>query len=395
MVSATAYSSTAAGNARTSARALASLLRAADFTEADFPISAEEWDAWEQSVIGHGVAALMLEAAKRLRLELPEDVARRLRIEVSHATAAILHSDHELARVLAPFEERRIPVMLLKGAALHRLIYENPAHRPMGDMDLLLRPCDLDAGRKLLASLGYEPGRALVRPDFFPTYHYEMDWSITIPRPVRIDLHARPLRPMRIAQFMNDDALWDGASAIRVGSSTAFVPRPALMLIHLCAHAAYHGFGRLIWLYDIHEYCRREGKAIDWDELLSRCRAWRLSLPVKRALARTGEFFGPVAPRDAMQELDRQPVSWRDRLALHHAPHDGARPVRHVLVNLLTTPGMRFKFGYARAVLAPQSAHLGELYPYRHRGWRACAHAWRSLRAVGRAVLPLRRRPTT
>lgn len=390
-----AHSFADTGHGRTSARALASLLRATDLTEADFPIAADEWGDWEQSVIGHSVAALMLDAARRLRLELPEAVARRLRIEVSHATSAILHSDHELARVLTPFNERRIPVMLLKGAALHRLIYDNPSHRPMGDMDLLLRPCDLDAGRKLLASLGYEPGRALVRPDFFPTYHYEMDWSITVPRPVRIDLHARPFRPMRIARFMDDDALWDGASAIRVGQATAFVPRPTLMLIHLCAHAAYHGFGRLIWLYDIHEYCRREGKSIDWDELLSRCRAWRLSLPVRRALARTGEWLGRVAPHEVMDELERQPVNWRDRLALHHAPRDGARPVRHVLANLLTTPGVGFKFGYARAVLVPQSAHLGEVYPYRHRGWKACAHAWRSIRAVGRAVLPLRRRSTT
>ena len=127
----------------------------------------------------------------------------------------------------------------------------------MSDVDLLIRADTVDRAFAALEGCGCKRGFELLRDDFFPRYHYEVEFHTTSARPLRLDLHVRPLRPLRIARLMPDDALWKGARRVNVDDAYAFVPAPEAMLVHLCAHAAYHGCSRLLWLYDIHHLITR------------------------------------------------------------------------------------------------------------------------------------------
>ena len=62
----------------------------------------------------------------------------------------------ELARILESFSEAGIPVILLKGAALALTVYEDIGLRPMGDLDLLVRPEDLRKAWQIMGKLNYE-----------------------------------------------------------------------------------------------------------------------------------------------------------------------------------------------------------------------------------------------
>jgi hypothetical protein len=295
----------------------------------------------------------------------------------------------ELERILQAFNENDLPVMLLKGAALNLTVYPSADLRPMSDVDLLVQPCDARRALKLLDDLGCRRGFSLIRDDFFPKYHYEVEVIVPSIRPMRIDLHARPLRPLRLARIIPDLALWAGAREVRCGAVTALIPRPEYNLIHLAAHAAYHGCSRLIWLYDIKRVVEAFGDAMDWNLVVARCREWRLSLAVRKALAQAAATFGPVCPAAILEELSRHHASWRDRLALYHAPRDGGSPIGHVVCNLLCTPGTRFRLGYLIALLLPSRDHLADLYKRRHPGWLLCAHVWRITRGFGRAFSEL------
>jgi hypothetical protein len=298
---------------------------------------------------------------------------------------------HELERILHAFNKNGLPVMLLKGAALNLTVYAVAELRPMSDVDLLVQPCDARRALKLLDDLGCRRGVGLIRDDFFPKYHYEVEVIVPSVRPMRIDLHARPLRPLRIARVMPDDALWKDAREVRLGAATALIPRPEYNFIHLAAHAAYHGCSRLIWLYDIKRIVEVFGDTMDWSLVVARCREWRLSLAVRTALAQAAAIFGPVCPAEVLKELARHHASCRDRLALYHAPRDGGSPIGHVVCNLLCAPGIRFRLGYLIALLLPGRDHLAGLYKRRHPGWTICAHIWRFTRGFGRAfIAPLR-----
>ena len=159
------------------------------------------------------------------------------------------------------------------------------------------------------------------------------------------------------------------------------------MFLHLAAHAGFHGARRLLWLYDIKRFAERHGETLDW-AVVTRCATtWGLSLAVRRAVEQTQALWGPLFQSGMVDELAAHPTGWRDRLTLTQAPRDARSPVAHVVVDVLCTPGVRFRWGYLIAQLIPGRKHLAEVYPYRHPGWPLGAHLWRVLRVVGRAWL--------
>jgi len=114
---------------------------------------------------------------------------------------------HLLERIAARFNKAGVPLMALKGAALNLTLYDRPDARPMADLDLMIRPEDVDQAFALLEELGGLRGEALVREDFFPRFHYEVEYTVGTIYPVKIDLHIRPFRPLRYAQSVPTNAL--------------------------------------------------------------------------------------------------------------------------------------------------------------------------------------------
>lgn len=306
------------------------------------------------------------------------EVADAVRLS-GDAAAALrnVHMMHVLERVVAAFERAGVPVMLLKGAALQLLLYAKPDERPMGDLDLLIRPEDVGRADRVLVELGARRGEPLVREDFFPRYYYETEYELGELVPIKIDLHVRPFRPLRYARMVPEDALWADAEPIKVGRANAMVPRAEDMLIHLAVHAAVHGFVRSAWLAEMDRWVQARRDALDWDRLADKAERWRLTLPIREAIARMEARFGACCPKPIRQRLAGQRVSWADRLALWQAPRDDDHLAAHVLVNVLVTPGWRFRLGYLWSVSVPDEAHMANWYSYRHVGWRTCAHAVR------------------
>lgn len=292
---------------------------------------------------------------------------------------------HLLERIARAFHDAGIPLLALKGAALNLVLYDRPDERPMGDLDLLVKPEDAEGACAVLEGLGCLRSVVLVREDFFPRFHYEIEYAAGSIYPVKIDLHVRPFRPLRYSRLVPPDALWERAEVVRFGAATIRIPAPDDMLIHLAVHAAIHGCSRRTWLQDIKRWADAHRSVIDWNRLVATAERWRLALAVRQAFQRTAREFGPVCSRRVIQRLRRLPVNWRDRLALWQAPRDASRPVMHVLVNTLCTPGWRFALGYLRAVCLPDRGHMGEWYCRRHWGWLPWAHLLRcSWPVVGR-----------
>ncbi len=292
---------------------------------------------------------------------------------------------HLLERIATKFNQSGVRLMVLKGAALNVTIYGDPCDRPMGDLDLLVNPADCDQAVHILEQLGCLRGEELVREDFFPRFHYEIEFTAGNIDPVKIDLHVRPFRPLRYSQVVPDDGLWRMAEEVRIGRATVFLPCPADMLIHLAAHSAIHGQSRLIWHRDIQLWADRFRAQIDWDDFVRKVREWQLVLPVRRGLAGAEQAVGRFVPADANRKLSKARVSWRDRLALWHAARDAVHPAGHVTVNALCTPGLRFVLSYLRAVLLPSEPHMAQWYAHRHAGWLPFSH-------LLRIVAPLTRR---
>ena len=344
-----------------------------------------EWDYLVRLASAQGLAGLMLNSVAAR--SAPDRVTNALRAASAQVAGKNLHSVQELARVAGAFQTAGIPLMALKGAALNLTVYSRPDLRPLSDLDLLVAPQHANDAVTQLQSMGYEPGVSLIRDDFFPAHHYEKEMILPGPRPVRIDLHAHPWRPMHLAQVVTSHSFWAGAVPVPLGTTSILIPRPETMLIHLAAHAAFHGYSRFIWLYDLKRVSEHYAGTLDWDRVVDSAKVWHLPLAVQKAIHRAQSLFGEFCPAHVARELADPGGRWRDRLVIWHTPRDEAFPLLHVACNMICLRGLGAKLSYLAAMLAPSAGHLGQVYPYRHAGWTACAHVWRSLRMMGRALV--------
>lgn len=296
---------------------------------------------------------------------------------------------HALADLAGRFERAGVPLMVLKGAVLQVRLYDRPDQRAMCDLDLMVRPTDLPRAVEIMRDAGYTRSQVLMRDDFFPRFYYEAEFTGGDIFPITIDLHVRPFRTLRYTRLVPDDALWANAAPLWLGPVSALAPDHTGMVLHMAVHWAIHGCGGLKWRTDLHAYVTRYADAIDWRRLIADARAWRLALPLRKALAAAMGHGAQLLPLHVWAQLDAAPVNWRDRLALAQAPRDNSHPLAHVAVNALATPGPRFVAGYLRAALLPGREHMRQWYGREHVGWLATAHLMRWTRRLSRWLGPV------
>lgn len=191
----------------------------------------------------------------------------------------------ELAAFLKPAAAQDVPVILLKGAALCLTLYEDMALRPFGDLDILVRQHDVNAGRRILEDLDFD----VIPGIYFPVSDEDnsrlgCEWSYHRDGAV-IELHwnlINSLEPFRV----DIDLFWDGAQEVSVAGNRALVMTPGTQLLHLCLHQFKHRWEHLRDLLDISLLIERQGRAIDWERLaatanaqgLGRCVYYSISL---------------------------------------------------------------------------------------------------------------------
>lgn len=362
-----------------------------DCKSLDVAIGADRWPTICDVACRDGLAGLLLTAAKRLNLSIPNACADQLGEQAMRVAAANLHRRARLRDIAAAFSADGLELMTFKGMALLTQVYRRAELRPMGDIDLMIRPSQVNDACRTLERLGCRTGPSLLRDDFFPRLHYEREYHTPAPQPIKLDVHARPLRPAWHRRHLPDDALWENRQTIDIAGVAIHVPSPEIGLIHLLAHAALHGGVRLLWFMDIALYVRSASHRFDWSCFLDRVETWRLTGAVRAGLRSAETAMGPIVPQFVRERINRSPVGVVERVVLAHAPHDAARPVRAAVLQWLTMGGIRSRAGYLAALLWPGRRHLAGIYARRHRGWTLVASFVRWIRPAGRLFRVIRR----
>ena len=134
----------------------------------------------------------------------------------------------QLNGVLKAFREAGIEVVVLKGAHLAELVYEEVALRPMADVDLLVRPAGLHDATRLLRSLGYE--QATAGPAAAPRHQEAIRENMEVdpfrkPGGLLLDLHYAIAVPAQMADA-DLDGVWSRVQEARIGGAQALVLSP-------------------------------------------------------------------------------------------------------------------------------------------------------------------------
>jgi hypothetical protein len=226
---------------------------------------------------------------------IPTTAIRRLEssyIRTKKHSLAIIAEARDLS---ARLEQARVPVLALQGLSLFRL-YGDAGLRPLGDMDLMVKPGRKGRLRELLKQAGYHAP--------YPAYP-----DILRKEAVLVDMHTHILNLDRIHSrqyiFPADlTSMWQRAGPFFDQQNGLLILDPFDNFVALAAHALKHSYSRLIWLVDLHK-CLLEISANPggWEEIVKRARFWQQEKIILYALILVESILGLKVPLRVKYEL--------------------------------------------------------------------------------------------
>jgi hypothetical protein len=240
-----------------------------DLLRGDPPRMPVNWTQVVSLARRHGMAPLLhwRLGQESSQLSIPSDINDTLQHEYYTATVQSMLRDREVKQVVAALSEAGVPVLVLKGTALARTVYPNPALRPMCDADIVVREAQFEQASGVLEQLGYtyrpEPPQRF--NPFNTAFTGERSYRRAIGQfSMLMELHCvfLTIELVRRTSGLTLETLWARAVPLEIGEVTAFSLSPEDQLMHVCLHMSMHGFVHLRGYVDIMRMV--DAGQIDW-----------------------------------------------------------------------------------------------------------------------------------
>ncbi len=247
-----------------------------------------DWTTVYQTAKTHGVAPLVFKNLQQCGLEspgLPDEVAHQFK---SAHYSNLLKKDRRMERLkqaMPLFRRKNIQVMLIKGAALDMLVYEQPWYTMPQDTDLVInrRQSDIAAAdNQELMDFLFRSG---IEYDYFE--HHDVVMNGVLP--------------------VDFNQIWQAATQTEVGGYPAFLMSVEDMLLATCINSCRKRFFRLKSLCDIAEITRR-CHTLDWDKFVKRAKAFQCRNIVYTALWVAHNTLGTATPPTVFSDLGVAPL---------------------------------------------------------------------------------------
>jgi hypothetical protein len=276
------------------------------------------WDrpAWDRAVHVAGWHRLVPALHCHLdgRGNAPAEIRRRIEAEYLGNVARTAFLSSALDGAVAALAGVGVTPMLLKGAALIRSVYTDPARREMLDLDLLVPADSIADAAVALGEIGY---RTNIEDgvEAKPNVHHAAA-LVAQDGLLAVELHHHITLASEGRAFDIDD-FWRRARAVR--GAAYVLPSHEDLLLHVCVHFTRNRLagdhrrrntgGALAQIADIAALLT--GESIDWGALAMSSRSYRLESQVFLALFVASELGVPV-DRDGLALL--RPASFDPRL---------------------------------------------------------------------------------
>lgn len=261
--------------------------------------TAPDWSDYEWT-IAHAVAALhgispLL--SRSLRWRGPSKWTTFLAEQRNHTRTRHGRIHGLLLSIDQKARETGVAATALKGAALHRLGLYEAGDRPMADVDLLVRPADVERTAAMLASLGFEQsGQTWKERIFTPVDDFvSAEFGEHAANSLKIELHERICEKLPLYTTDISESIFPP----RPSAGLNGYPSNASLMNHLLLHAAgsmaFQGL-RIMQLHDIALLAGRLSDA-DWNQITGlsppRARMWWAYPPLEM----TSRYYESAIPK--------------------------------------------------------------------------------------------------
>jgi|GEM_PF-333384 len=235
------------------------------------------------------------EAKNMLNAVLAEE--RERRNEQAKAEALLSRLGDRIESALA---EKDIRAIRAKGDVFARCLYPISADRPFGDIDILVRPGDLDRTKPVVRALGFRLDFSRLKDGL----EYRLDkWVLERDHTVEIEIQANLIHSRKIGSAVG--LTFDELLAAGDGDPEA----PAALLIVGAVHgAAVHQFDRLQHVIDVLQGVRNAGEKIDVAQVRRAAQRAGATASLQTALDLTADIYGDADSRVLADQLN---APWR------------------------------------------------------------------------------------
>ena len=257
-----------------------------------------------------------------------------------------------LAETSALLDAAGIRHRALKGAAVARTAYPDPALRSFGDVDLLIAAEHFDDAVDALERRGGRARYGQPRRGF--TARFGKGVCVETDRGLELDLH-RVFVAGPYGLAIDTDDLFEGAETITIGDTAVPVPSAPVRFLHACYHVALTN-PRITAARDVAQIaCATD---LDFDRVLAIARRWRGRAVVQRALQTTAarlpvELPGPFLDWAGAYEPDRF-----ERAAMRPYVSDRRSYAAQMATGIWALDGIRPRVQYVVALLLPDREYL-------------------------------------
>jgi hypothetical protein len=312
-------------------------------TPPDWP--AETWSAFRQAAQVHGVAPLLWLSIQPSSARVPpspgggwEGDGRGaggegawLLDQTTWNARRVARLQGALAEILHAFAAEDVPILPVKGSVLAATLYEDPAARPMADLDVLLPEEHFPAGERIFARLGYEKTFNGWKHNRFsrPGTRTVVDREREHPdNPWQVEVHPR-CRERILGEVVDlTDRIWSTARRGTLLGAPTWIAAPEAAWLHLLIHATHHVMLNNARLIQIVDLARLTPAVRDPGPLLAEVDP-RATYPALALLDRYFSIDGVAGLRAALRpRLTPGFVEWADGLDLFSVCYLNAVPWR-------------------------------------------------------------------
>jgi len=273
------------------------------------------WDEVASLVLRHGVVGQFCTVmGKREWVDIPIEIKERLKSCRTQQAVRALGQVAELARVARLFAEASVPIIPLKGVALSQELYGDPCVRSSCDLDILVKPDDMEKAAELLISVGYSDTlgfngmherqkRHLIDTSHHHTYISDLKGT-------HIELHWRSY----LWSKTQISALWETCQPLIWLDDSLRKFSDAENMLFLADHGARHGWSCLKWLSDLAMLMKNLPEK-EWSTLYSRAAFFDLQRVICQTAILLEWLYGIKPPQTSRKFCESNAIA--RKLSIH------------------------------------------------------------------------------
>jgi len=317
------------------------------------------WDYLGALAEMEGVAGLLYYHLKASDMVdyLPRSFIKKLENTYQQAAKHTLAILSEAKALASKLEEAHIPVLALQGLSLVR-VYGDPGLRPLGDVDLMVKPCHKGKLKRLLYEAEYR----------MPSFMYP---DLLCQDGVWVDIHTHILNLERIRSrqylFPEDLAsMWVRAVPFFDKSGGLLLLDPYDNFIALAAHALKHSYSRLIWLVDLYESLLKwAGNTGGWERMIDRAYFWRQEKVVLYALILMERILDLKVPLWVKDYLGIRKLNILEKQVIRMKLKGFSSGELCYVLWLFNIKGIKRKLKFFKETLFPKDKIMNQIFPHK------------------------------